>query len=221
VTNRYLQGFGLAHDGGERFDSITPVLHDGIVVSRAIYAPKDTSYLRYFDTFLNSTGEPRTVRIAWGGATGAFDDGGRVAVATTSSGDRRHRSPRPVRHRDAERARRHEPGAGPLGHGPSAHVLGTKARGPHGRWRHVRGSVRGDLPWLRPGAHRLRLRRCGWRPDRPRRSMTFVVKGLSEVYDPRGGYPIARTDALLSNWSDPVYTVPTRACPRPVPRSRA
>ena len=35
--------------------------------------------------------------------------------------------------------------------------------------------------------------------------MTFVVKGLSEVYDPRGGYPIAARDALLSTWSDPVY----------------
>ena len=41
VRNHYLRGFGLAHDGGERFDSITPVLHDGVVVSRAIFAPKD------------------------------------------------------------------------------------------------------------------------------------------------------------------------------------
>ena len=89
TTNLYLHGFGLAHDGAERFDSITPVLHDGIVVSRAIYAPKDTSYLRYVDTFLNSGTEPRVVRVAWGGATGAFEDGGRVAVAVTSSGDRR------------------------------------------------------------------------------------------------------------------------------------
>ena len=51
TRNLYLRGFGLTHDGGERFDSITPILHDGIVVSRAIYAPKDTDYLRYFDTF--------------------------------------------------------------------------------------------------------------------------------------------------------------------------
>ncbi len=28
--------------------------------------------------------------------------------------------------------------------------------------------------------------------------MTFVVKGLSEVYDPRGGYPIPFKDALLT-----------------------
>src|SRR2546422_10630922 len=32
VTNQYLHGFGLAHDGAERFDSITPLLSAGIVV---------------------------------------------------------------------------------------------------------------------------------------------------------------------------------------------
>ena len=43
--------------------------------------------------------------------------------------------------------------------------------------------------------------------------VTFVVKGLSEVYDPRGGYPIARQDALLFSWSDPVYTGPDKRVP--------
>src|SRR3954465_8242622 len=46
--NQYLQGFGLAFDGSERFDSITPLLVDGIVVAREIFAPKDTTWLRYF-----------------------------------------------------------------------------------------------------------------------------------------------------------------------------
>src|SRR5712691_6006597 len=35
-TNQYLHDFGLAHDGAERFDSITPVLASGIVVDRSI-----------------------------------------------------------------------------------------------------------------------------------------------------------------------------------------
>src|SRR5436305_11501689 len=51
VPTQYLTGFGLSHDGDERFDSITPLLRGGIVVARAIYAPKDTDYLRYFDTY--------------------------------------------------------------------------------------------------------------------------------------------------------------------------
>src|SRR5437899_8726054 len=32
VPAQYLTGFGLAHDGGERLDAITPVLHGGILV---------------------------------------------------------------------------------------------------------------------------------------------------------------------------------------------
>src|SRR4029453_4471095 len=43
ARNQYLRGFGLAHDGAERFDSITPVVQDGIVVGRTIFAPRDTN----------------------------------------------------------------------------------------------------------------------------------------------------------------------------------
>src|SRR4051812_36351351 len=86
--NQYLHGFGLAYDDGERFDSITPVLTNGIVVSRSIFAPKNEVYLRYFDTFTNITDEERVVEVAWGGAAGAYEDGGQVAVAMTGSGDR-------------------------------------------------------------------------------------------------------------------------------------
>src|SRR5258707_680403 len=83
VPNQYLRGFGLAHDGGERFDSLTPVLEGGVVVARGIYAPKDTSYLRYVDRLTNTTREPRLVDVAWGGASGVFADGGLVAVAAS------------------------------------------------------------------------------------------------------------------------------------------
>src|SRR5438046_8708864 len=40
VTNHYLRGFGLANDG-ERFDSLTPVMQDGVVIDRALFVPKD------------------------------------------------------------------------------------------------------------------------------------------------------------------------------------
>src|SRR5204862_4097161 len=41
VRNEYLHGFGLASDGAERFDSITPLFRSGIVIDRSIFAPKD------------------------------------------------------------------------------------------------------------------------------------------------------------------------------------
>src|SRR5215470_11369327 len=75
VRNHYVTGFGLSHDGGERVDSLTPVLDGGILVSRALFAPKDTTYLRYFDRFTNTADEERTVEVAWGGAAGAYEDG--------------------------------------------------------------------------------------------------------------------------------------------------
>ena len=103
TRNKYLHGFGLAFDGGERFDSITPVFCDGIVVARAIFAPKDKNYLRYFDSFTNVADEDRIVEVAWGGAAGAFDDGGRVAVAATANGDRQIDLNRQLRHSNAKR----------------------------------------------------------------------------------------------------------------------
>src|SRR5439155_4252660 len=128
VPNQYLTGFGLAHDG-ERFDSITPVVHGGVVVARAIYAPQESIYLRYFDSYTNSAGEDRVVDVAWGGASGAFEDGGRLEVATTSNGDRR------IDLADTfvvvmQNARKvGDPMRGPSGHGPSAHVLGSHVSG--------------------------------------------------------------------------------------------
>src|SRR5260221_4203265 len=38
--NLYARGFGLAYDGAERLDSITPVFASGILIDRGIYRPK-------------------------------------------------------------------------------------------------------------------------------------------------------------------------------------
>lgn len=46
---------------------------------------------------------------------------------------------------------------------------------------------------------RLRLR-----PGQTSALVTFVVKGLSEVYDPRGGFPVAVKDGLIG--AEPVYS---------------
>lgn len=204
VTNQYLRGFGLARDG-ERFDSLTPVLTAGIVVSRALFAPRDTIWLRYFDTFLNTSAERRIVSVAWGGATGAYADGGLVAVATTGSGDRRidaHDSFVAVMQNSASVA---DPMRGPSGHGPSAHVLGTRTAGLAVR----AGDMHGDPfvePW--PGydpAHVGYVYTFTLAPGESAALMTFVVKGLSEVYDPRGGPPTTLKGAIVAPYFDPVY----------------
>src|SRR3989442_2188437 len=86
VRNLYLTGFGLSSDGAGRFDSIRPALRADVVVSRALYAPAHTDYLPYFDSFTNTSIEDRVVEVAWGGAVGAYEEGGLAAVGTKSCG---------------------------------------------------------------------------------------------------------------------------------------
>ena len=194
VRNHYLRGFGLHHDDAGRFDSTTPVLVEGILVARGITTAKDTQYLRYVDTFTNSSTEERVVEVAWGGAAGAFTDGGLMHIAETSSGDRT------VTGRDRyvtvmQNAKNvSDPMAGPSGHGPSAHVVGDGVVSV--------GDMFGDPFETRwPGgdpAHIAYVYAIRLSPGETRALMTFVVKGLSEVYDPRGGYPLPFKDALVT-----------------------
>jgi amidase len=197
VRDHYLHGFGLAYDGTDRFDSITPLLHGDVVIARGITARRDAAYLRYFDSFTNTSTEERVVEVAWGGAAGAYDDGGRAAVAVTSNADRR------IDLTDSfvtmmQNARSvSDPSHGPSGHGPSAHILGSKAG--------VLTSV-GDMyadpftdkwPGFDP-AHVGYVFTLRLAPGETAALVTFVVKGLSEIYDPRGGYPIGIKDGLVS-----------------------
>ncbi len=197
ASNAYLRGFGLHHDGAGRFDSLTPALTETILVSREVTTSKDTHYLRYFDTFTNSSNEERTIQVAWGGAAGAYEDGGQAAVAVTANGDRR------IDLSDAFVAMMQNakgvanPAQGPSGHGPSAHVLGSKS----GVLTSI-GNMYGDpfsdaWPGFDP-AHIAYVFTLRLQPGETRALMTFVVKGLSEVYDPRGGYPLPFKDALVT-----------------------
>jgi amidase len=202
VRNQYLTGFGLASDGAGRFDSITPVLRGDIVVSRALFAPPTADYLRYFDSFTNVADQDRLVDVAWGGATGAYEDGGLVTVATTSNGDRRIDAVDTFVTVMQNAKRVDDPMKGPSGHGPSAHVLGSRS----GVLASV-GDMYGD-PFLDPypgfdPAHIAYLFRFTVRPRQTVALVTFVVKGLSEVYGSRGaatippaGSEIARVTAI-------------------------
>ncbi len=213
ASNLYLRGFGLAHDGRERFDSITPVFSSGIVIDRALFAPKDTNYLRYVDSFSNTTAEPRIVNVAWGGAAGAFEDGGRVTVAATADGNRT------IDLTDAyvvvmQNARKvSDPIKGPSGHGPSAHVLGTRTAGVLTRVGDMYANPFTDA-W--PGYDPSHIGYVFTFPVAPGATvslMTFVVKGLSEVYDPRGGFPVPIKDAIVAPKNSAVYSGPAPVIP--------
>ena len=206
ARNQYLRGFGLAHDGGERFDSITPVVAGGIVISRALFAPRDTSYLRYVDSFTNPSAQPRIVKVAWGGAAGAFEDGGRVTIAASADGNRTI-DPGDGFITVMQNARSvANAWTGPSGHGPSAHVLGNRTSGVLAR----AGDMYADPFMSRwPGydpAHIGYLFSFTLAPGATASLMTFVVKGLSEVYDVRGGFPVTIKDAIVAPKNSAPYS---------------
>jgi Asp-tRNA(Asn)/Glu-tRNA(Gln) amidotransferase A subunit family amidase len=98
-----------------------------------------------------------------------------------------------------------DPMKGPSGHGPSAHVLGTKTKD-------VLAAI-GDMyadpftdkwPGFDP-AHIGYVFTLVLKPGETAALMTFVVKGKSEVYDPRGGFPITVRDGLVIPNFDPPY----------------
>jgi subtilisin-like proprotein convertase family protein len=79
-----LIGFGLAFSLDRKWHTATPVNVGGVAVSRALHAPAQADYLRYVDTFANTSGQARRVWVAWGGNLGS-DFG--TNVARSSSGD--------------------------------------------------------------------------------------------------------------------------------------
>lgn len=197
TSNHYLRGFGLHHDGGGRFDSITPVFVDGVVVDRNITTQPRTSYLRYVDTFTNTTDGDRIVRVAWGGAVGAYADGGLAAVAATSDGDRTIDLDDSFVTMMQNAGGSASPENGPSGHGPSAHVIGT-AKGVVTAIGDMYGNPFEDrYPGFDP-AHVAYVFTLRLRPGQSSSLMTFVVKGRSETYDPRGGYRRPFKEALIS-----------------------
>ena len=97
------------------------------------------------------------------------------------------------------------PMAGPSGHGPSAHVLGTKTAGLLTSVGDMYGNPFEDKWPAYDPAHIGYVFTLQLKPGETAALMTFVVKGLSEVYDPRGGFPIKTRDGLVVPNFDEVY----------------
>ena len=201
VPTTYLHGFGLAYDGAERFFSVTPVMAGDVAVSRALFAPKTSDYLRYFDAFTSFAREERTVEVAWGGACGAYEDGGRVVVATTSNGNRT------LETSDASvtvmqgGANLVDPMKGPSAYGPSAHVLGKGSA--LSRFGDMYADPFTDsYPGFDP-AHIGYVFRLRLPPGETRALLTFVAKGRAEGFDPSGGIPVPIKDALIARYFAP------------------
>jgi amidase len=80
-----LSGFGLTFSGRTWMTPTPLVLGEaGVQVSRTLYAPSDQNYIRYLETFTNTSSLARQLTVIFGGDLGS-DSG--TTLARTSSGN--------------------------------------------------------------------------------------------------------------------------------------
>ena len=88
-----MRGFGLQFNGTDRFTTTQAVKLGGVEMTRSVYIKKElpvgtASYGRWLDTFVNTTGAPLTIKVAFGGQSGYSASGANSsALVNTSSGD--------------------------------------------------------------------------------------------------------------------------------------
>lgn len=88
LNGELMRGFGLTFDGVSRFRSTQSLDLGGVRVSRAVYINTNANWGRWLDTFTNTTGEPITIRVAFGGQSGQGTTGANASeIVTSSSGD--------------------------------------------------------------------------------------------------------------------------------------
>lgn len=81
-----LTNFGLvvSASNSRLLSSTAPVVFGGVSVSRQLYMPPGTDFLRYFDTFVNTTAAPLKIQVAFQGNLGSDSS---TVVSATASGD--------------------------------------------------------------------------------------------------------------------------------------
>lgn len=82
-----MRGFGLKFDGLDQFDTTSAVKLGGVTISRSVWINRSANWGRWFDSFTNTTREPITVKVAFGGQSGYNSNGNQSALVNTSSGD--------------------------------------------------------------------------------------------------------------------------------------
>jgi amidase len=117
-----LRGFGLQYDGVSAFTTQHAVETAGdLAVKRSILINKTDDWVRYIDSFTNTTKSAKTVEVAFGGQLGYHTGNNQSAIAATSSGDTA------ITSADAWASFATRPGGPGTAsfNGPSATVIGT------------------------------------------------------------------------------------------------
>ena len=80
-----LNGFGLTLSG-RTHSTTTPVIESGVSITRTLFASSTGNYLRYLNSFTNTTGSAVSFEVA-STASGSFGSDAGTQIRATSSGD--------------------------------------------------------------------------------------------------------------------------------------
>ena len=90
LNGEVMRGFGLAFDGVNRFTTTQSVDLGGVLISRSVWVNTSANWARWLDTLTNTTSQPLTVKVAFGGQSGTgtgTTNNLTSEIASTSSGD--------------------------------------------------------------------------------------------------------------------------------------
>jgi amidase len=88
LNGEVIRGFGLTLTDGNRFNTTQSLDLGGVTISRSVYINTGANWGRWLDTFTNTTVNPLTIKVAFGGQSGAGVSGVNSSqITTTSSGD--------------------------------------------------------------------------------------------------------------------------------------
>ena len=87
MNGQMMRDFGLTYNGTDTFETTKSVNLGNIWITRDVYIAGSSNHVRFFDTFTNTTNQPITVDVSFGGSLGYNNGAYQSSVRDTSSGD--------------------------------------------------------------------------------------------------------------------------------------
>jgi amidase len=197
AANTLVEELGLTYDGVDQFTTTQSPRIGGIAVQRTVTVLRGANAVRYADTLFNTTKEPRTVRVSWGGSLGSDGTPGWGRVAASTDGDR---TPEATDSwvtwmTDASNALA-DPSTGPSSKAPLAQVTGTLAKDGLGDTEYdpFADAYPGRLASFIGYRYRLELA-----PGKAATLVTFMTKGLPETGTRAPGSQIALVNSAAQS----------------------
>ncbi|WP_020618971.1 amidase family protein [Paenibacillus daejeonensis] len=87
MNGQMMRDFGLTYNGADTFETTKSVNLGNVWITRDVYIAGSSNHVRFFDTFTNTTTQPITVDVSFGGSLGYNNGAYQSSVRDTSSGD--------------------------------------------------------------------------------------------------------------------------------------